>query len=300
MVEQPEQPESPKLTHRHEAAWLRRLVRSAAQSLPGPLATAGAVVTGLAVSGFLGKHRAIVRSNLRRVLGRRSALREAVEVAETFTNFAQCLVESLAHQPGEVTQAHCEVQGEEHLTRALARGRGVIVVTAHAGAWDVAARQLSSVTSRPVMVVMAREPNVDARRMHDELRRAYGIEVVHVGEDALEGLSLLRHLRGDGIVAVQIDRVSKGSRALTVDLFGHPFSMPQGPFSLCSLTGASLVPVFVARRGRGDYLVCVHPEVTLPRRAEAPLLTAAAQQVAVSLAAFLRHYPTQWFHFEPW
>lgn len=120
---------------------------------------------------------------------------------------------------------------------------------------------------------------------------------MHVGAHPLDGLPLVHHLREGGIVAVQIDRVGPGSRALEVELFGEPFSMPEGPFSLAALTGAPIVPLFARRRGFLDYELSGGEAQLLPGRADAAALRAAAQRVARELERSVRACPTQWFRF---
>jgi KDO2-lipid IV(A) lauroyltransferase len=126
----------------------------------------------------------------------------------------------------------------------LAQPKGFIAATAHVGAWDSAARHLHQVTGRSILIVMSRESNFAARRYHDSIRQCQGVEILHVGENAFEGLRLLRHLREGGIVAVQLDRMPKYSRPLQVPLFGQYFEIPRGPFQLASLASVPIFPVF--------------------------------------------------------
>jgi len=122
--------------------------------------------------------------------------------------------------------------------------------------------------------------------------------MIHVGDDAFEGLRLLKHLRRGGIVAVQLDRKPKGGRTINVTLFGKAFQAPLGPFQLASLASVPIVPVFCARVGFYQYQIRVTTPISLIRRAPGPELLAAAQEAISSLEDFLRIYPTQWFHFE--
>jgi lauroyl/myristoyl acyltransferase len=55
--------------------------------------------------------------------------------------------------------------------------------------------------------------------------------------------------------------------------------------------------MFCKRLGFRSYMMEVLPPIRIPRRADEARLDAYAQQVADSMADFLRRYPTQWFHF---
>jgi KDO2-lipid IV(A) lauroyltransferase len=129
------------------------------------------------------------------------------------------------------------------------------------------------------------------------LAASAGVEIVHVGDDPLASLPLLRHLRGGGVVALQIDRVPKAMAGRRVQLFGQPGLIPEGVLRLAQLTGAPILPVFSSRTGHRRYAVQICTPVTVGRRAGARELDAAAQALADALGGFVRRHPTQWFAF---
>jgi len=254
-------------------------------------------VFGLAFALALPEARRTVRGNLRRVLGERASVSEQIDVLRTFTSYASCLAEALAAERPEAQAMRPQLRGGEHLSQAIAAGRGVVIATAHTGPWDAAARLLARDHALDVMVVMTREPDARARALHDAVRSRSGVRVLHVGGHALDALPVYQHLRRGGAVAVQIDRVPPGSRHLSVPLFETPFRMPLGPFLLAARTGAPIVPMFAHRRGYFDYEVWVGRMLDLPRRPRAVDLDRAALRTAQALERFLRAHPTQWFAF---
>jgi phosphatidylinositol dimannoside acyltransferase len=118
-----------------------------------------------------------------------------------------------------------------------------------------------------------------------------------VGNGPLDALPLLAHLRRQGAVAIQIDRVPRGMRSRDVSLFGRPGQIPEGPLKLAELSGAPIIPVFTARIDYRRYRVEVAPPIDVPKRASDADLDAAAQRLATAMSSFLRSYPTGWFHF---
>ena len=81
-------------------------------------------------------------------------------------------------------------------------------------------------------------------------------------------------------------------------MFGERARIPEGPLRLAAMTGAPIVPVFVARTGHRRYEV--RRERAHPARARRPTgdaFDAAAQELAARLEQFVRAHPTQWFHF---
>jgi KDO2-lipid IV(A) lauroyltransferase len=247
----------------------------------------------------LPREREAVRRNLQRLLGPRGSYDEQLDILRTFVAYAHCLAESLGSERRDGRAARCEVSDEHWLEEVLRGTGGFIIGTAHTGAWDIAAQALTSRTGRRVVLVMDREPDAQARELQDHLRNEHGVEVAHVGADALEGLGLLRHLRQGGIVAVQLDRLGAASRSVTVKLGREPFRMPLGPFVLASLAQVPLLPLFVARSGYYKYSIRVHQAVRLPRRPAAGQVEQVAQSIANCLQGFLLENPEQWFNFDP-
>lgn len=282
----------------HDAHWLRRLAYWGARYGSTGFAKHGSVALGAFFSGILPGYRRIVRDNLRRIHGKRDTFQEQLDVTKTFVNFACCLTEALGIEKMALDSIEYQVLGSAILDALLDQTAGFIVATAHVGAWDSAATHLRHVSGRPVLIVMTREMNAAARRFHDSLRQRHGVEIAHVGQDSFEGLRLLKHVRNGGIVAVQLDRTPEASRSVPALLFNQRFDVPRGLFQLAGLASVPIVPVFCARVGYYRYEVHLYPPIRVGRRATEAQLAAAAAAAAQALEEFLRHYPTQWFHFE--
>jgi|HubBroStandDraft_6_1064221.scaffolds.fasta_scaffold117710_2 lauroyl/myristoyl acyltransferase len=278
--------------------WLwRRLAHWGSSRGPEWFVRIAPTVVGVAVCALSRRRRAAIVRNLRKVRGRRGPIRDSVDVARTFANYAACLAEVLGARLDETSPSETLVSGASHLREALAEGRGVLVVTAHAGAWESAGALLSRNFGLPVMIVEQAERDAGAQAIQDEARRQKGLRVVHVGEDPLSALPLVRHLRERGVVALQMDRVPVGKRARHVTMFGENAHVPEGPLRLAALTGAPVVPVFAARQGHRRHEVFVGPSIRLTRSSGEAELDAAAQKLADALSGFVRSHPTQWFHF---
>lgn len=281
----------------HNGALWRRLAYAGARYLPRLWVEHSPAVFGAAFALALPKTRDRVRDNLRRVRGRRPFLAEQLDVLLTFTGYAACLAESLAADRREAARARIRVEGAEHLRLALEAGRDAILVTAHVGPWDAAARLLSRDFAADVMVLIEPKADVEARVLHDAIRERSGVRVLHLGGDPLDALPVLRHLRAGGVVAVQLDRLPPSGRSLDVELFGSRAELPEGPFRLAALAQAPIIPIFAHRAGYFAYEFAVSDPIRLPRRATTAELEEAALRAAGAMQGFIARYPTEWFHF---
>ncbi len=252
---------------------------------------------GIAFGLALPATRKRVQANLEHLLGPRSAAQEALDVAAVFANYAHCLTEATlagAERGYEITP---RTYGSDHYYDCIADGRGVIIATAHTGGWDVAGSMLQRGRQREVYIVMARERDSNARKIQDEMRKKTGINLVHIGESPFDALPLLRHLKDNALVAMQIDRAPSNMRTRTAMLLDKPWRVPEGPLRLAATSGAPLLPVFTRRIGFLQYESFAHPPIRLSRRASSQELDDAAQKLMDYLGAFLRQNPTQWFDF---
>lgn len=276
----------------------RRAARWGSTRGPGWFVRASPPLIGAVACALAGERRRAVVRNLRRARGSRGAVRDALDVVRTFTTYASCLSETLAAGSVHDVVPEVEVRGDLHVVDACARGAGLIIATAHTAGWEAAGPLVGRDLGLRVMIAESPEADPAARRIQDDARARHGVLVAHVGEDPLAALPLLRHLRGGGAVALQVDRAPPGVRTRTVTMFGEPAAVPEGPLRLAALTGAPVVPIFCARQGYRRYAVHVHPSLSLPRDAGDAELDAAAQQLADGLQDFVRAHPTDWFAFE--
>src|SRR5512141_1998178 len=87
------------------------------------------------------EHSANAVSNMRRVLGDSADWRVVKEVArDSFRNYAKTLVDFLRYPHLDLDDIHRAIprqSGWENLDKALAKGHGALIITAHFGNWDM-------------------------------------------------------------------------------------------------------------------------------------------------------------------
>jgi KDO2-lipid IV(A) lauroyltransferase len=282
----------------HDGLFWRRMASMGAQRLPSWWVRWSPPVFGAAAAVALPGARRAVRSNLEKIRGPRPLYRDVIDTTRTFAAYAGCLAETLATGSKNDARPTVDIVGRHHMHDAIARGRGVILLTMHTGGWEVAGPLLSDHTQLDVVLVMESEHDQRARDLHDRARELAGVRVIHIGPDPLAALPLVRHLtEKHGAAAMQVDRVPSSGRVLRVRLLDREGLLPEGPFRLAQLTGAPFLPVFCSRLGYRKYAFVAHPAQSLARRASTDQLEAAAQRVADDMTRFLRAHPTQWFEF---
>jgi len=270
-----------------------RLAGVVAGLLPRRLRLGVARLIGRAAGRRLAEERARVRGNLARILPHADARALDRAVAETFANFAACFGDFLTVNRGSPARLGDYVSrrvGEEHLDLACEAGRGVILLTAHLGNWELGGRLLVPRLDRLAHIVLAGEQDPDLERyLRREGERLRFVTRRH----ATSTLGLLAALRRNEAVAMQGDRPTGERGDALVEFFGAPAAFPIGPFVLARAAGAPVVPAYCAIDADRRYRMTIEPPIWVkPGEEEAALATMVA-----TLERAIRAHPTQWFNF---
>lgn len=285
-------------THGWNTTTSLRLIFMIIPRVPRPLVPPiGVVTTSLCIASMKRERRAAAR-NLRRILGA-GGWRLWRTLFALFYKFSRFMVGYCALLPRgswlEPSLA-ADPAGEARIREALTRGRGLIVLTAHLGDWEVGTRLLER-SGSPVSVVMRVERTNAAERWLQRLRRRRGVRVLDPGRREEGVLALRAALARNEVLAMQGDRTT-GGRTLPVEMFGASFPLPLGPFLLAYGCDATLLPAFVLQEGWWRSRSEIGPAVRFPRTEDRDAdLAAGARQYAHQLEAMVRKHPDQWFNF---
>ncbi len=176
-----------------------------------------------------------------------------LDAYRVFACFARCFAETMEFYGPRPRRFRIDEPERNHVADALERGRGVILATAHVGNWDISGRALHA-TGRPVHLVMGREPNETTQEYARRSREQAGVRVIYTDSSVFSAFNMIRALRRNEILAIQIDRSNGGSdSARPIEFFGGRAPFQEGPFHLARLSGAPVVPVVTLRRGLRHY-----------------------------------------------
>jgi len=182
------------------------------------------------------------------------------------------------------------VEGEEHLRRARAAGRGVIILTGHFGNWELLASWIAR-NGYPLYVVgrSAYDPRLD--RMIVAGRAQAGYRNIARGKGTRE---IVRTLKENQCLGLLIDQDTK-VEGVFVDFFHRPAHTAIGPAVLAKKYGAAIVPTFIYLLTDDTYHIEFQPALRLEFSNDhdqnwTPLI----QQCSDTIENMVRRYPEQW------
>jgi lauroyl/myristoyl acyltransferase len=292
------EPETLTLPDAHPRWYTHELNRPAAYRLGAralgalPRGARLAIAAGIARIAPVPVERMAVRASLARIAPHLPARAREALVRRVFAHFAMCFADLICanRSEAEANQLLAGVEGHEHLDAAMAERRGLILLTAHLGNWELAGRLLARRFARPVHVVVAAEPDPGVERF---LRGGEGPVRFVTRDHPAASVTLLAALRRDEVVAMQGDRALGSRGDLAVPFFGAPALFPRGPFVLARAAGAPLVSAFCVLGADRRYTITLGTPVRVGPDGEAAALAAWVRV----LEEQVRRHPEQWFNF---
>lgn len=215
----------------------------------------------------------------RRVLGRAVA-----------RHFGRALLGSLRLQrstPEDLLQ-RVDVEGLEYLEEVLHDGRGFFVLSAHLGAWEVAALRVG--LEIPGGLAILHRP-LDNDLLDTELegfRALHGNRVLNKRGGARP---MWAEIKRGGAVGILIDQRSNQAGAVDVPFFGHPARTHSVLAKIVRRSGAAVLPTWAFAEGRGRYRLRI--EAPVPAKTTESEEELTARYTAVTEAA-IRRRPEQW------
>jgi Kdo2-lipid IVA lauroyltransferase/acyltransferase len=259
--------------------------------LPIDLASAIGGALGRLIGPFLGISRQ-ARRNLQRALPELSDPEIGRIVAAMWDNLGRVaaeyphLREIRVFEPG----GRVETYGFEHMDRAVATGRRMIIFSGHIANWEIGMLAAVQYGIRVAQIYRAaNNPLVD--RMITRFRGDAG-ELIPKG--AVAARRAVAMLRGGAHLTMLADQ--KLNDGIPVPFFGRPAMTTSALASLALRFDCDVLPARVERLNGAHFRLTVFPALPLPRSGNPQADVAALmEQVNAILESWIRERPEEWF-----
>jgi len=246
-----------------------------------------------ALAGALDRRRRrIARDNLAAALPELAAGERERIVSACFRHFGAAFCDALSSRRFDAPALCRRVtwEGFDRLTAAEGAGRGVIVLSAHFGNWEIVPAALGA-TWGPMAAVGRPLDNPHVERWVQSLRTRFGNRSLAKRGAVRE---MFRVLAAGGRLGLLIDQRVRAEEALDVPFFGRPALTSPVVARLSLRTGAPVVPVAGYHEPGGRYrIVFDSPLWPEGKDDEATTLAFTRRCLEASEAAIRRH-PEQW------
>jgi len=218
-----------------------------------------------------------------------------------FYAYGITLVDRIAVLSGITKRFSFEFEGEDEIRAALARGKGLVLLGAHFGNWEIAAHLLAGLNVT-VNILLFEGERERVQRVMGSVFRDRKWRLIAVDGTGNETFEALAALRNGEVVAILADRaIAENEKGQTlVPFLGKDAYFPIGPHLLAAAAGAGIIHAFAARTRLFHYRFYVYP-------AGYPVLTSRANRqqdlrgwvelFVTRVESLVRQHPLQWNNF---
>jgi Kdo2-lipid IVA lauroyltransferase/acyltransferase len=274
--------------------WLVVAVARSLGLLPRAVARVAGGVLAFLVYWLAGRLRRVGTRNLELALPELSSEARKKILRGVYRSLGWQLVEfcRMTRYTPENTRAWLRTEGLEHYVAAEARGKGVLVITGHLGAWELSSFY-HSLMGHPMGMVIRRLDNRRLDEFVNGIRCMHGNYVLHKDDF---GRGLLKAMHAGGTVGILMDTNMTPPQGVFVEFFGMQACTATGLAHVARKTGAAVLPGFMLwEPAEQRYVLHFGPEVTIPHTDDVSAdIAEGTQRCTAVIESWIRRYPDQW------
>jgi predicted LPLAT superfamily acyltransferase len=192
-----------------------------------------------------------------------------------------------------------DVPNKQTFVDLLGENKGLIIVSAHTGCWQIAFSALSFIPQKVNIVMYRDQMDIDKHYYEYQDQKA-PFKVIDPGGYLGGTLEMAASLQEKEIVGMMEDRLfGSDTKTLTVDFLGNPIQIPVTPFRLASMAGTPIAVVFSRKNNRSGYIAEVFDVIRVPsainRKSDAYEIY--GRQYIQCLTRFVEQYPFEFYNF---
>ncbi|WP_035257582.1 lysophospholipid acyltransferase family protein [Desulfatirhabdium butyrativorans] len=283
----------------------RRLI----QGLTVPRAYFIAEMMGNLLYCLAGNKRKAFEKELYTIFGRKSDLLQIrLIVRKAFIHWCRSEVEMMLYSKMNATNISMfvEIEGLDHLDRALAAGKGVMLLFSHFGANQMIMPAMGyhgypmSQLSAPATVWTEKLSGRKFSRMEKKAlemrwRQESFLPVTHINIfGSLK--AAFTCLKKNEILGVAIDG-GGGQKKVMVDFLGKTALFSTGPLEIAARTNCRVLPTFMVRSIQGKSRMIIEEPMEIRNTDRDVFVSVHTQMFATRLESYVRKYPCHYLQF---
>ena len=230
---------------------------------------------------------------------RKSISSHAISISETpekiirdnFRNLGRSLSEiiKIYYGAGRKIIESVEFEGAENAHKAKSKGRGILVITAHCGNWEVMATTSAKLLPSYGIVRQINNPYIN--KFIERVRQRYGTRVIYK-KGALK--AVMKVLKNNGCVAILMDQAVLSDEGYVIDFLGRGAWTTRMPALIARKTGAVVLPAFIHRTEKG-HKIKIYPAVELSDIADKEkAIIEDTKRFSSFIEEYIKEHPSEW------
>jgi len=263
-------------------------------ALPRGMARAVGAGIGALAFRFLGRLRRVGLRNLELAYPEWTADQRTATLRKVYRNLGWLLAEFclMSGYTRDLASDFIEYDGLDHYLAARERGKGVLVLTGHLGAWELSSFY-HSLVGFPMGLVIRRLDNPLVDEFVNRIRCLHGNRVIHK-DDFARGL--LTSMKQGETVGILMDTNMTPPQGSFVPFFGVQACTASGMARVALKTDAAVLPGFLLwDEAKKKYVLLFGAQIQLVRTGDlAADVLANTAKFAATTERYIRANPEQW------
>lgn len=244
------------LAPQHWPVWFGIGCMALMARVPGVIARPVARAFGHLLGALMRSRKRVALRNLALCFPELDAASRANIAQRSFASLGEGAYEFTRAWWGSVNGLRYTVTGLEHIERARAQGRGVLLLSGHFLTLEICGRLLCQHIALAGMYRRHAAPAFEWAVKRGRLRYACAM----FAREELR--AAVKHVKAGGCLWYAPDQDMRGKDTVFAPFFGVPASTITATWQLARLTGAAVIPFFHHRDGCGGYVLRVGEPLT--------------------------------------
>lgn len=222
-----------------------------------------------------------------------------LSVYRNYYTFGQVLIDRTAVMAGFKTNFTFTYEGEEYLRKMVDEHTGGLLISAHAGNFEMAGNMLERLNTRVNIIMVDSEHEKIREYLSSVTRRNFNIILIR--DDNSHIYEINRAFSEKEIVCIHGDRFVRSSKKMAARFLGGNAFFPTGPFYLALKFGVPVSFVFAMKESKDHYHFYASPpelyeKQGIPGKRDQIILVIIKHYIC-QLEKIIRKYPSQWFNY---
>jgi Kdo2-lipid IVA lauroyltransferase/acyltransferase len=269
------------------------LLHQIARFVPFKVATSVGSALGVAVFRCTRIRRRVTMENLRHAFPEKSESELLAIARGAYRTYGISITQMLwaggASADELISKVH--ISSREPLDRALGEGRGLLLMSAHFGSWELLPTSVRLLIGSPFVMIVQTQRNRRINALVDRLRSRFDNQTVPMGPSVRHILEALREKK----IVLLLGDQSGPKESVFVDFFGRPAATHRGPAVFSLRNNTPIVMILLVRRPDGTY-DAIFEELDrsgLEGSSEENILELTRRHTALT-EKYIRKYPDHW------
>ena len=223
-------------------------------------------------------------------------LKSIISLYKNYYVFGQCLIDKISAMSGLGARFSFYFEGEDNLVQMVANGKGGILLSAHAGNWEIAGHYLERLET-PVNIVMYDAEYESIKNYLQSVTGKQKTNIIKVSNDMSHIYQILEALNKNELICMHADRMlNRNQKTISRSFLGENACFPYSIFRLIVSLGVPVSFVFAFKEKALHYHFYATKAFIYEGRQETALAEISKNYVS-ELERKVRQYPLQWFNY---